>query len=87
MIKASSPFTFNIIIHRYVLTAIVFIVFNCLAVPLQFFLHLLSSLMISVVLYLDFFLIVFGVSTIRLGADCGSDDELLIAKFRLKLKK
>ena len=23
----------------------------------------------------------------RLGADCGSDDELLIAKFRLKLKK
>ena len=87
MIKASSPFTFNIIIHRYVLIAIVFIVFNCLAVPLQFFLHLLSSLMISVVLYLDFFLIVFGVSTIRLGADCGSDDELLIAKFRLKLKK
>ena len=24
---------------------------------------------------------------IRQGADCGSDDELLIAKFRLKLKK
>ena len=24
---------------------------------------------------------------IRLGADCGSDRELLIAKFRLKLKK
>ena len=24
---------------------------------------------------------------IRLGADCGSDNELLIAKFRLKLKK
>ena len=23
----------------------------------------------------------------RLGADCGSDNELLIAKFRLKLKK
>ena len=23
----------------------------------------------------------------RLGADCGSDSELLIAKFRLKLKK
>ena len=23
----------------------------------------------------------------RLGADCGSDPELLIAKFRLKLKK
>ena len=23
----------------------------------------------------------------RLGADCGSDHELLIAKFRLKLKK
>ena len=23
----------------------------------------------------------------RLGADCGSDDELLIAKFRLKFKK
>ena len=23
----------------------------------------------------------------RLGADCGSDDDLLIAKFRLKLKK
>ena len=26
-------------------------------------------------------------SKIRLGADCGSDYELLIAKFRLKLKK
>ena len=26
-------------------------------------------------------------STHRLGADCGSDHELLIAKFRLKLKK
>ena len=25
--------------------------------------------------------------TTRLGADCGSDYELLIAKFRLKLKK
>ena len=24
---------------------------------------------------------------IRLGADCGSDHELLIAKFKLKLKK
>ena len=24
---------------------------------------------------------------IRLGADCGSDHEILIAKFRLKLKK
>ena len=27
------------------------------------------------------------VSKIRLGTDCGSDHELLIAKFRLKLKK
>jgi len=27
------------------------------------------------------------VSKTRLGADCGSDHELLIAKFRLKLKK
>ena len=27
------------------------------------------------------------VSKIRLGADCGSDHELLIAKFRLKFKK
>ena len=27
------------------------------------------------------------VSKSRLGADCGSDHELLIAKFRLKLKK
>ena len=27
------------------------------------------------------------VSKIRPGADCGSDHELLIAKFRLKLKK
>ena len=27
------------------------------------------------------------VSKARLGADCGSDHELLIAKFRLKLKK
>ena len=27
------------------------------------------------------------VSKTRLGADCGSDNELLIAKFRLKLKK
>ena len=26
-------------------------------------------------------------SKTRLEADCGSDDELLIAKFRLKLKK
>ena len=29
----------------------------------------------------------YTVSTTRLGADCGSDHELLIAKFRLKLKK
>ena len=29
----------------------------------------------------------YTVSKIRLGADCGSDYELLIAKFRLKLKK
>ena len=29
----------------------------------------------------------FTVSKTRLGADCGSDHELLIAKFRLKLKK
>ena len=29
----------------------------------------------------------YTVSKIRLGADCGSDHELLIAKFRLKLKK
>ena len=28
-----------------------------------------------------------GETKTRLGADCGSDDELLIAKFRLKLKK
>ena len=27
------------------------------------------------------------VSKTRAGADCGSDHELLIAKFRLKLKK
>ena len=27
-----------------------------------------------------------GEAKTRLGADCGSDDELLIAKFRLKLK-
>ena len=27
------------------------------------------------------------VSKTRLGADCGSDHELLIAKFRLELKK
>ena len=27
------------------------------------------------------------VSKIRLGTDCGTDHELLIAKFRLKLKK
>ena len=27
------------------------------------------------------------VSKTRLGSDCGSDHELLIAKFRLKLKK
>ena len=27
------------------------------------------------------------ISKTRLGADCGSDRELLIAKFRLKLKK
>ena len=29
----------------------------------------------------------YTVSRTRLGADCGSDHELLIAKFRLKLKK
>ena len=29
----------------------------------------------------------YTVSKTRLVADCGSDDELLIAKFRLKLKK
>ena len=29
----------------------------------------------------------FTVSKTRPGADCGSDHELLIAKFRLKLKK
>ena len=27
------------------------------------------------------------IAKTRLGADCGSDHELLIAKFRLKLKK
>ena len=30
---------------------------------------------------------VYTVSKTRLGADCGSDHELLIAKFRLKLRK
>ena len=29
----------------------------------------------------------YTVSTTRLGADCGSDHELLIAKFRFKLNK
>ena len=29
----------------------------------------------------------YTVSKTRLGADCGSDHELLITKFRLKLKK
>ena len=29
----------------------------------------------------------YTVSKKRLGADCGSDHDLLIAKFRLKLKK
>ena len=29
----------------------------------------------------------YGQQKTRLGADCGSDHELLIAKFRLKLKK
>ena len=29
----------------------------------------------------------YTVSKRRLGTDCGSDRELLIAKFRLKLKK
>ena len=29
----------------------------------------------------------YTVSKKRLGADCGSDHELLITKFRLKLKK
>ena len=29
----------------------------------------------------------YTVSKTRLGADCGSDHELLIAKFRLKLEK
>ena len=29
----------------------------------------------------------YTINKTRLGADCGSDHELLIAKFRLKLKK
>ena len=29
----------------------------------------------------------YTVKKTRLGADCGSDHELIIAKFRLKLKK
>ena len=29
----------------------------------------------------------YTVSKIRLGADCGSDHELLVDRFRLKLKK
>ena len=29
----------------------------------------------------------YTVSKTRLGTDCGSDDELLMAKIRLKLKK
>ena len=32
-------------------------------------------------------LIIFFAAKTRPGADCGSDHELLIAKFRLKLKK
>ena len=32
-------------------------------------------------------LIILPSAKTRLGADCGSDHELLIAKFRLKLKK
>ena len=31
--------------------------------------------------------VLYGQQKKRLGADCGSDHELLIAKFRLKLKK
>ena len=30
---------------------------------------------------------IFTVSKTRLGADCGSDHELLLGKFRLKFKK
>ena len=30
---------------------------------------------------------VYSQKKTRLGADCGSDNELLIAKFRVKLKK
>ena len=32
-------------------------------------------------------LVIVIAAKIRLGTDCGSDDELLTAKFRLKLKK
>ena len=34
-----------------------------------------------------FFAAEYGEAKTRWGADCGSDHELLIAKFRLKLKK
>ena len=34
-----------------------------------------------------FFAALYSQKKTRLGADCGSDHELLIAKFRLKLKK
>ena len=32
-------------------------------------------------------MLLYTVSKTRLGADCGSDHELLIARFRLKFKK
>ena len=36
---------------------------------------------------LNYLVLIVVIAKTRLGTDCGSDHELLIAKFRLKLKK
>ena len=48
---------------------------------------MIISMPLSEFMKLHFFFFYLIICLSRLGADCGSDHELLISKFRLKLKK